>query len=813
VPIAIGQTTIRNFSLASAPTILLVDSGAWYYDSQIGYYQAALDTLNYLYDTHTIKHLPDDVPTIADVSSYDLVMWSAPSDAPGYIGASAVITSFLESGGRLLLSGQDIGFWDGGGLGLAFSNYFRDYLYATLIADNAATRQVIGRSGDIFDGLDFSIEGGDGADNQVYADVVAPYEPDYASPMLDYQDDGSAGLRVGLCRPYRVLYLSFGFEGIDNAATRQEVMRRAIDWLVSPHQAWGAELAPQTQFSQIALPSKTVTHVLRLRNTGETQPADTYDVTTESAKGWAHTLSGNTFPLLSCLTATLTLTVQVPPTAGWDETEVITLTARSRGDPDVTASVVLTSKTPAPILLVDDDRWYEQENHYVTALQARGYRHDVWDVQTRGWIGPPADTLSLYPIVLWYTAYDWYSPLSIAEEARLMHYLDGGGRLFFSSQDYLYISGLTSLGRDYFGLADYTDDLISTVATGINGSPIGDRLGPFPLDYPFPNWSDVLEPAQTEDAAIKGQHHQVIGLSHADRNHKTVFFSFPFETLDGEAQEAVMERIVGWLSWMGESVFEVDKALAADGQTLTYTLQLRNDDLDDVALVAMTNTLPTSLTIVAGSLSPAEASYTDGAIHWQGPLVQGQVVTIQYQAQLITPMPVASLILNPAQIHLIDHDLSFTRTARTRVNAPDLETSSYAVDRDTARPGEMLTYTVVLRNDGLVDAPSAWLSNPAPTPTTYVTGSLTLQGGGMASEANDIITWTGTLLRGQPVTLTCRAIIPNYAGYDIVGRIWLSDGYGEVWEKVVVTAVPYLKAYLPLFFRGYKPSFWPLDTR
>lgn len=820
MPITVAQTTVHNFTLITAPTILLVDSGAWYYGSQTSYYQTALDDLNYLYDTHTVKHLPGDVPTSTTFLPYDIVIWSAPNDAPGYIGASAAITTYLENGGLFLLSGQDVGYWDGGGSGRTFANYFRDYLYAKFVADNASTRQVIGLGGDIFDGLAFSIKEGDGANNQAYPDVITAYGDDletgcqtvYPASVLNYQDDGSAGQRVGLCQPYRALYLAFGFEAIDSAATRQEVMARAIDWLTSPRQEIGVRLTPQTRDTQIALPGETVTHRLCLQNTGETLLADTYDVTPESAQGWAYTLSGNTFALSSCTTAALTLTVQIPTTAGRDEAEVVTLTARSRSDPGITASAVVTSKTPATVLLVDDDRWYDQQARYTAALKARGYHHDVWDVRAREWASPPTDTLSMYPIVLWYTAYDWYSPLTSDEEARLMRYLDAGGRLFFSGQDYLYESGLTDLGRDYFGLADYIEDQTSTTATGVNGNPVGDRLGPFSLDYPFRNWSDAVEPALAEDAAFTGQHGEVIGLSHADGNHKTVFFGFPFETLDEAARATVMERVVGWLSWLGESDLAVNKTLAADGETLAYTLTLCNDGLDDVALVAVTNTLPVSLALEPGSLSPAEASYTDGTVYWQGALAQGQEVLIRYRAQLTTPMPVASLILNSARIYLADHHLTFTRTARTRVNAPEMDASLYVVDRDTARPCETLTYTIVLRNDGLADAPSAGLNNPVPDNTTFVTGSLTLQGGGTAAEADGIITWTGTLPLGQPVTLTYQTVITDHAGYDIVGRAWLSDGYGEVWEKDAVTAVPYFKSHLPLVYKDYKPSFWPLNT-
>ena len=813
MPITVGQTTIQHFSLLTAPTILLIDSGPRYYGSQIEYYRAALDDLNYLYDTYSIKHLPDDLPTITDTLPYSIVIWSAPADAPGYIGASRAITPYLESGGRLLLSGQEVGYWDGGGSGMTFSDYYRDYLYARFIADNASSRQVSGRSGDIFDGLNFSIEGGDGADNQDYPDVIEADNPDHAASVLTYQGDGSAGQRVGLCLPYRALYLAFGFEGINNAPDRQEVMSRAIDWLMSPRQEQGVSLTPQTRPTQIAPPGQRLTHVLRLRNTGETQPSDIYDLSVESAHGWAYTLSGSAFTLASCQSTLLTLTIQIPPAAAWDETEIITLTARSQNDPAIAASAVITSKTPAPILLVDDDRWYDQQSRYTAALQKHGYRYDLWDVRERKWSSPPADILSRYPIVLWYTAYDWYSPLTADEENRLMDYLDAGGRLFFSAQDYLYVSQLSELAQDYFGLIDYTEDLSSTVVTGLNGNPVGDWLGPYPLDYPYRrNWSDALEPALGEDTAFKGEHGLPTGVSHADENHKTIFFSFPFETMDEKARATVMERIVGWLSWLGDSTLEADKSLAAGGETLTYTLALRNDGPDDVALAVLSNTLPLSLSLVPGSLSPPEASYVHGAIHWQGALARGQAVVIQYQAQLTTPMPVGSLVLNPARIYLAGHDLTFTRTARTRVNAPDLDNSLYAADRDTARPGETLTYTLVLLNDGLADTPSAWAENRVPDNTSLVSGSLTLWGGGTVIEESGHISWTGTLLRDQAVTLTYQVLITNHAGYDIAGRARLFDGYGQVWEKETLTSVPYFKSYLPLIFKNYGRNFWPLDA-
>lgn len=125
------------------------------------------------------------------------------------------------------------------------------------------------------------------------------------------------------------------------------------------------------------------------------------------------------------------------------------------------------------------------------------------------------------------------------------------------------------------------------------------------------------------------------------------------------------------------------------------------------------------------------------------------------------------------------------------------------VDRAAACPGEALTYTLVVRNDGFSDAPSAWVTNPVPVYTTYVSGSLVLDGDGVAGAANGTITWTGALPHHQAVTLTYRAVIGDAARHNVLSRAWLGDGYGEVWEKVAQTFVRYFKYRLFPVFRHF----------
>jgi hypothetical protein len=77
INIAAGQTTVQEFLLDTAPSILIVDSGRWYQESQISYYQQALDDLLYPYDTWPITRpfeSPNDIPPATMLSNYDVVV-------------------------------------------------------------------------------------------------------------------------------------------------------------------------------------------------------------------------------------------------------------------------------------------------------------------------------------------------------------------------------------------------------------------------------------------------------------------------------------------------------------------------------------------------------------------------------------------------------------------------------------------------------------------------------------------------------------------------------------------------------------------
>jgi uncharacterized repeat protein (TIGR01451 family) len=798
------ETAIQDVALARAPSILLVDSGAWYYDSQAAYFQQALDQLAYLYDVRTIHDTISDWPTAETLAAYDIVIWSCPADSPGLIGADGALTAYLEGGGKLLLTGQDIAFWDGGGAIFTYAPYFTTHLKAAYVRDNAASAAVLGTAGDIFGGLSLPLNGPDSARDQLYPDEIASADLQSALPVLLYEEGGGAGLRIGSCLPYRTIYIAAGLEGMGDRDSRSEIIGRAIQWLTTPPALAGIELSASAQ-PALPLAGAAMTHTVHLRNTGTL--TDTYELDIISS-GWPATLWDAHFrqPLTeslmisSCRSVNIGLRVEAPEGALRDSATQTVLRVRSGNAPTLTREITLTSKLPAGVLLVDDDRWVNVESAYEEALRITHIAYDRWEV---GWnVGdargsPPLGLLQQYPLLIWFTGGDWSNTLSPQEEERLAAYLDGGGRVFFSSQDYLYSREATPFATDYFGVLTYTEDLTTTLAYSAENLLFSDGR-PYSLTYPYANWSDIVMPTEQAQVAFYGSHNRPCALAWKAPNGsaRTLFFAFPFETLQATDTQDILREMVFWLSPLGDSTLAADKRVAQNGETLTYTLALRNNGA--ATTVWCTNTLPAELGYIPGSLQGGGGyDAATRTVRWQGPLAAGETITLTYRAQLAAGLAQGQRIANPVHLRLAE-GLGLTREMVVRANAPDLIAHKEA-HTATILPWEPLTYTITLENRGL-RAASATLTDALPTELYYITDSAQASAGHFII-SGDEIRWDGEIGQGEQVSIRYRAAPRKLTGGRfLVNLATTQDGRGvQLWPRSRVFVLA--PAYLPLLLK------------
>jgi subtilisin family serine protease len=153
----LGATTTSN--------ILLVqdDQAEIGFTNYLSEYTTLLDTLGYPYTTHTV--LTDvDGPSADVLKAHDIVIWFS-GDALGYYlptltsGDLGALTSYIDAGGKLLLSGQDI-LWRN-----TSTPFVLDTLGLNVVGEQERA-DVTGVTGTIYDGLNFPIDGA------YYADLL-----------------------------------------------------------------------------------------------------------------------------------------------------------------------------------------------------------------------------------------------------------------------------------------------------------------------------------------------------------------------------------------------------------------------------------------------------------------------------------------------------------------------------------------------------------------------------------------------------------------------------------------------------------------
>ena len=315
VEVRAGQTTQADAALDRCPRILFVDADDWRGAAEAAYYQADLAALLYPFDTWRISEFPRDNPPATALGRYDLVIWSQAESSPGFIGAWGGLKGYLESGGNLLISGQDIGYWDSyRGYGV---DAYASLLHARYVADDSGIERVVGVAGTPLAGLTLTLNSADSAANQLDPSEVAPLDA-AARPALEYQGDGAAALLVDGCT-YRALYLAFGLAGAGSAGARRDLLRAGIEHLTGqrPAQAFNV-FAPSDSAS--AAPGLPARFRISLSNAGRENAR--FDVAVVESTWPAQPRDGQTNRVITvtqvlspCARQELELQVDVPPSA------------------------------------------------------------------------------------------------------------------------------------------------------------------------------------------------------------------------------------------------------------------------------------------------------------------------------------------------------------------------------------------------------------------------------------------------------------------------------------------------------------------
>ena len=357
--VTIAETAVSyDLNLLPAPTILLVEADGyrgWFGGRPArNFFRYALDARGFLYDTHVVT----DPASPPDLSPYAVVIWAHTYGSPGVSGPQTVdaLTRYLDNGGRLILSGQDIGRWDGFGSGTMA--YYAEYLHAqyqTSVASGLGST-VFGRG--ILGGIDLVLNEAalyDYANTalRLSPDGVAPLDGN-AYPILTYQDGANdAALAVDPCdQPFRAIYLAVGYENLGPRAYERppayaDLLERSIEWVTQDKQPYEVALSISPA-EQISLSGSRARYNLTIANTGRT--ADAYRLSLSGNLWPTQIYSGSTLlpptqtvPLAPCSSRDLTVVVDIPGAVRAGAQDTVAIVAASLSNPDTTARANATT--------------------------------------------------------------------------------------------------------------------------------------------------------------------------------------------------------------------------------------------------------------------------------------------------------------------------------------------------------------------------------------------------------------------------------------------------------------------------------------
>ena len=230
-----------------------------------------------------------------------------------------------------------------------------------------------------------------------------------------------------------------------------------------------------------------------------------------------------------------------------------------------------------------------------------------------------------------------------------------------------------------------------------------------------------------------------------------------------------------------DPVLTIDKepltpTVAVAGGTVTYVLEIRSFNFGPLDIEPF-DLLPPELTTAAyvpgstvitfpnltqDTTDPAlsvDAGTGRGRLDWTLPpdvLDTNQVMTIQYDIQVPPEAGVPRVLENVAHADALLGASRFSALDTARVVQTDI-TMTKTVDITQAEPGDVITYTIVVRNNSADDQTNTQVNDPIPLDATFVTGSVTSTGPfvGAFVPAMNAVEWNAALFpAGTTETLT-----------------------------------------------------------
>jgi len=251
--------------------------------------------------------------------------------------------------------------------------------------------------------------------------------------------------------------------------------------------------------------------------------------------------------------------------------------------------------------------------------------------------------------------------------------------------------------------------------------------------------------------------------------------------------------------------------IATIGETVVYTLVLEAAGTPPTGTASINDVIPDGLSYVADSLTATSGDADDAnapELSWTGALTPTTAVTLTYAVTVDTAE--AQDIVNSA-VFAIAGAQTMTRTATVEVRRPadypDLSNSFKTASAPVVRLGEMVTFTVGVRNaTGAIDV-AAFMTDTLPAGLAYVPGSLSAESGDVDDSNAPALSWTGSLTPSGEIDITYAAVVTNEVDGStmvlpprLTNHVTISAGDRTV-ERSATIATNIMTVYLPIVLR------------
>lgn len=806
VTVTVGEHTVQTFVLVPAPSALLVDADQWFGENVGLYYSFALEKAGVPFDTRPIT-TTDSVPTAEELSAYDIVVWVHPWTSPGTIDLQRedtatvdALTGYLQQGGRLLLTGQDIGFLDGGGNPSSPTPmpYYGSLLHARYSSNSASrSSRIIGSSDDIMAGIQLEFDtvyAYKRSDRGFSPDEIEPSD-DKAQTVLTYGDGRGAGIKVQDGN-YRAVYLGFSAETAGPREDLADAVAKAYAWLSRPvltksvdkPQATVGERLTYTMTLEnaVGIPLENITLVDPLPDQVEFVPGT-------ATGGAVYHRDRRTIEWTGSIPARdrahFTFQADLADDLAGDTVVTNTVSAEVGGlQLEATAStLVLGPNLSASAKAVDRERVSSGEAMTYTIRLVNSSAITATDASV---LDPlPAETEYVEGSVTGGATYD---PVS-----RAIHWSGAVPAAAPESAPYTWIDSDTAGGPTFawdtraeeFGapVADVGDDTISAdIPVGFAFPFFGEAFTTFRVS------SNGFISFTSDEAPFRN-----VPLPSVEAPGNLIAPFWDDLTLSSQGtiytwSNNVNTLVVSWVDvprFGGSSPYTFQAILRGDGE-IAFQYQALGSPTNSATIGIQNSDGSDGLTV------SHQAEYVHGglAITIRPPQPPAPPPVITFAVRVNEDVASGSVITNTAQVDDGRGQIVLL-TATTQANVSDFTASSKRAP-EMALPGGTFTYTLSLLNTGHVSA-AVTVTDPIPSGTQYQAGSAT--GGATFDGSANAVVWTGEMLPGDSHRLTFAVmvapdvpvgtVIRNTAAVDTCTEPCRSNGSKASLDLVALTTV------------------------